>query len=40
MKNIYLIIIISLLQLSNNNIQLFSNITLKIKGTGTKNVFT
>ena len=38
MKNIYLIIIISLLQLSNNNIQLFSNITLKINGTGTKNV--
>ena len=35
MRNIYLIIIISLLQLSNN---LYSNITLKINGTGTKNV--
>ena len=35
MRNIYLIIIISLLQLSNN---LYSNITLKINGIGTKNV--
>ena len=36
MRNIYLIIIISLLQLSNNNIIEYSNITLKINGIGIK----
>jgi len=44
MRNIYLIIIISLLHFSNNNKKFieykFSNITLKINGNGTKNIFT